>query len=180
MSSLPVVVVVVSDRPASAVGYRRSWSGGFRSEVKKFQWPVASGSQNPPPLIMLLHGAQSPSHALDAHALEADQHHQHQHRHLRRKRKAESQDNERLSKRLSLLNLGESIYIPFPRLEELLFSKHDADLVMQRKMDRSCMFPWRTRVHPHRRSTSFPQPHRRHRNSPVVVVANRHPTRLCS
>ncbi|KAF6820772.1 hypothetical protein CSOJ01_00616 [Colletotrichum sojae] len=61
---------------------------------------------------MLLHGAQSPSHALDAHALEADQH---QHRLLRRKRKAESQDNERLSKRLSLLNLGESTHVPFLR-----------------------------------------------------------------
>ncbi|KAF6833396.1 hypothetical protein CPLU01_05590 [Colletotrichum plurivorum] len=61
---------------------------------------------------MLLHGAQSPSHALDAHALEADQH---QHRLLRRKRKAESQDNERLSKRLSLLNLeknGQKLYVP--------------------------------------------------------------------
>ncbi|KAK1846064.1 hypothetical protein CCHR01_11310 [Colletotrichum chrysophilum] len=55
---------------------------------------------------MLLHGAQSPSHALDAHALEADQHQHQQTRQLRRKRKAESQDNERLSKRLSLLNLG--------------------------------------------------------------------------
>ncbi|KAK1478737.1 hypothetical protein CCUS01_16478 [Colletotrichum cuscutae] len=63
---------------------------------------------------MLLHGTQSPSHAL-----EADQHqHQHQHpqaRQLRRKRKAESQDNERLSKRLSLLNLeknGQKLYVP--------------------------------------------------------------------
>ncbi|KAK2046854.1 hypothetical protein LZ31DRAFT_178218 [Colletotrichum somersetense] len=54
---------------------------------------------------MLLHGAQSPSHALDSHALEPDQHQHHQARQLRRKRKAESQDNERLSKRLSLLNL---------------------------------------------------------------------------
>ncbi|WYZ44286.1 hypothetical protein EsH8_VII_000722 [Colletotrichum jinshuiense] len=61
---------------------------------------------------MLLHGAQSPSHAL-----ETDQHqHQHQQaRQLRRKRKAESQDNERLSKRLSLLNLeksGQKLYVP--------------------------------------------------------------------
>ncbi|WQF87244.1 hypothetical protein CDEST_12258 [Colletotrichum destructivum] len=66
---------------------------------------------------MLLHGAQSPSHALDSHALEPDQQHQ-QHqpaRQLRRKRKAESQDNERLSKRLSLLNLeknGQKLYVP--------------------------------------------------------------------
>ncbi|KAI8171305.1 hypothetical protein KHU50_005549 [Colletotrichum sp. SAR 10_65] len=64
---------------------------------------------------MLLHGAQSPSHALDAHALEADQHQHQQTRQLRRKRKAESQDNERLSKRLSLLNLeknGQKLYVP--------------------------------------------------------------------
>ncbi|KAI8156896.1 hypothetical protein K4K49_005528 [Colletotrichum sp. SAR 10_70] len=64
---------------------------------------------------MLLHGAQSPSHALDAHALEADQHQHQQSRQLRRKRKAESQDNERLSKRLSLLNLeknGQKLYVP--------------------------------------------------------------------
>ncbi|KAK2014863.1 hypothetical protein LZ32DRAFT_179058 [Colletotrichum eremochloae] len=54
---------------------------------------------------MLLHGAQSPSHALDSHALEPDQHQHHQARQLRGKRKAESHDNERLSKRLSLLNL---------------------------------------------------------------------------
>ncbi|TEA22484.1 hypothetical protein C8034_v009862 [Colletotrichum sidae] len=62
---------------------------------------------------MLLHGAQSPSHPLDAHALEMDQHQQA--RQLRRKRKAESQDNERLSKRLSLLNLernGQKLYVP--------------------------------------------------------------------
>ncbi|KAL0935294.1 uncharacterized protein CTRU02_209885 [Colletotrichum truncatum] len=58
---------------------------------------------------MLLHGAQSPSHALDTHALEMDQHQHQQARQLRRKRKAESQDNERLSKRLSLLNLGKSV-----------------------------------------------------------------------
>ncbi|KAI8263605.1 hypothetical protein K4K58_012972 [Colletotrichum sp. SAR11_239] len=65
---------------------------------------------------MLLHGAQSPSHALDARALEADQHQHQQTRQLRRKRKAESQDNERLSKRLSLLNLaeknGQKLYVP--------------------------------------------------------------------
>ncbi|KAK1974009.1 hypothetical protein LZ30DRAFT_787329 [Colletotrichum cereale] len=59
---------------------------------------------------MLLHGAQSPSHAL-----EPDQHQPQQARQLRRKRKAESQDNERLSKRLSLLNLeknGQKLYVP--------------------------------------------------------------------
>ncbi|KZL83252.1 hypothetical protein CI238_07834 [Colletotrichum incanum] len=64
---------------------------------------------------MLLHGAQSPSHALDSHALEPEQHQHQQARQLRRKRKAESQDNERLSKRLSLLNLeknGQKLYVP--------------------------------------------------------------------
>ncbi|KAK2003866.1 hypothetical protein LX36DRAFT_706703 [Colletotrichum falcatum] len=65
---------------------------------------------------MLLHGAQSPSHALDSHALEPDQHQHDQARQLRRKRKAESQDNERLSKRLSILNLEKNgqkkLYVP--------------------------------------------------------------------
>ncbi|KAF5518785.1 hypothetical protein CGCA056_v009587 [Colletotrichum aenigma] len=47
--------------------------------------------------------------------MEADQHQHQQTRQLRRKRKAESQDNERLSKRLSLLNLeknGQKLYVP--------------------------------------------------------------------
>ncbi|KAF9875849.1 hypothetical protein CkaCkLH20_06781 [Colletotrichum karsti] len=79
---------------------------------------------------MLLHGAQSPSHTLDGHAhpLETDQH-QHQHRQLRRKRKAESQDNERLSKRLSLLNLeknGQKLYVP---VENPAASSASADVI---------------------------------------------------
>ncbi|OHE93686.1 hypothetical protein CORC01_11003 [Colletotrichum orchidophilum] len=48
---------------------------------------------------MLLHGAQSPSHAL-----EADQHQHPQARQLRRKRKAESQDNEQKN--------GQKLYVP--------------------------------------------------------------------
>lgn len=48
----------------------------------------------------MLHGAQSPSHSLSPGPPAA------QVRRMKRKRKAESQDNERLSKRLSLLNIG--------------------------------------------------------------------------
>lgn len=51
---------------------------------------------------MMLHAAQSPSFSPTSPAMEAFD----QTRRPRRKRKAESQDNERLSKRLSLLNLG--------------------------------------------------------------------------
>lgn len=66
---------------------------------------------------MMLHGAQSPSvspahpAATAAAAAEAFS----QTRRMRRKRKAESQDNERLSKRLSLLNIeqnGPKLYVP--------------------------------------------------------------------
>ncbi|KAM0556672.1 hypothetical protein ACHAPJ_005730 [Fusarium lateritium] len=61
----------------------------------------------------MLHGAQSPSSAAataDTAAEGVDKT-----RRLRRKRKAETQDNERLSKRLSLLNLeqnGSKLYVP--------------------------------------------------------------------
>ncbi|KAM5355497.1 hypothetical protein ACJ41O_002143 [Fusarium nematophilum] len=58
----------------------------------------------------MLHGAQSPSSAAPAFTDGIDKT-----RRLRRKRKAETQDNERLSKRLSLLNLeqsGNKLYVP--------------------------------------------------------------------
>ncbi len=66
----------------------------------------AIGNSSPGKITMLLHGAHSPLLAMD--------------RRPRPKRKAESQDNERLSKRLGLLNLGMSG--PPPRANLLFFS----------------------------------------------------------
>ncbi|KAI8691459.1 hypothetical protein LRP88_08739 [Fusarium phalaenopsidis] len=59
----------------------------------------------------MLHGAQSPSTSAAPVATDGID----KSRRLRRKRKAETQDNERLSKRLSLLNIeqsGSKLYVP--------------------------------------------------------------------
>lgn len=64
---------------------------------------------------MMLHGAQSPSVSPAHPAATATAEAFGQTRRMRRKRKAESQDNERLSKRLSLLNIeqnGPKLYVP--------------------------------------------------------------------
>ncbi|KAL2675186.1 hypothetical protein Neosp_011367 [[Neocosmospora] mangrovei] len=61
----------------------------------------------------MLHGAQSPSTSTSAAPVATDG--IDKARRLRRKRKAETQDNERLSKRLSLLNIeqsGSKLYVP--------------------------------------------------------------------
>ncbi|KAJ4271542.1 hypothetical protein NW762_000246 [Fusarium torreyae] len=63
----------------------------------------------------MLHGAQSPSSAAATATANTAGEGVDKTRRLRRKRKAETQDNERLSKRLSLLNLeqnGSKLYVP--------------------------------------------------------------------
>ncbi|KAF4969654.1 hypothetical protein FZEAL_10192 [Fusarium zealandicum] len=77
----------------------------------------------------MLHGAQSPSSSSGAATAPAAADGIDKAKRLRRKRKADTQDNERLSKRLSLLNLeksGSKLYVPVEEPSPEAFPSNDA------------------------------------------------------